>query len=576
MKCSIIIPTRQRSELLSATLDSLAQQTDKDFEVVVVCDGEDPPTRELAARYRAVYPLRWIFSQENEGQAAARNRGALAAEGEWLLFLDDDMIPSEDWVFLHRQNHENYGEHRNVVVYGKIVETYQHSPRSHTERFLRSERERGLAILESAYQRREMEFGRHACFGVNSSIRRGAFFAVGGFDPALRFVGEDFELGSRLHDHGIQFHFEPFAIVRHRNTKDPIEHFSYAVRSWAHRDLHRVRERRQRNEQTRLLASIGHGSPVRLLTRRMAWYWPRLFEMGARVCQPVVDATGSESCFRLWHRLRWASYWQALRSHGVTLDWILQCAGSPVPALMFHSISVPEDRAAGHYCVSPRRFLKLAGWLQMTGYKPLLPGEYLAGVASPRPVLLTFDDGYEDFYGEVFPLLQQMGWKATVFLVADRIGQSNVWDENILPKRRLLSLEQIREMHRHGVQFGSHSLTHPFLTRLSAGDLRREVADSKARLEDLLGSEVSCFAYPYGDLDLRVRGAVAEAGYKVAMTTQEGLNFWTDPFCLKRVNVGEKDTLLEFALKVTTGVDYRQKLGAWLRRARLAPDFNKA
>jgi peptidoglycan/xylan/chitin deacetylase (PgdA/CDA1 family) len=145
--------------------------------------------------------------------------------------------------------------------------------------------------------------------------------------------------------------------------------------------------------------------------------------------------------------------------------------------------------------------------------------------------------------------------------VVERIGQSNVWDEaNGYGKRNLLSLAQIRELHRYGIQCGSHSLTHPFLTQLSNADLRREVVDSKHRLEDLLGSEVSCFAYPYGDVDARVRRAVAEAGYKIGMTTEEGLNVWNDPLCLKRANVSEKDTVIDFALKLATGKDYRQDL----------------
>jgi peptidoglycan/xylan/chitin deacetylase (PgdA/CDA1 family) len=109
-------------------------------------------------------------------------------------------------------------------------------------------------------------------------------------------------------------------------------------------------------------------------------------------------------------------------------------------------------------------------------------------------------------------------------------------------------------------KIGSHSLTHPVLTRLSNVELRREVTDSKHRLEDLLGNEVSSFAYPWGEVDVRVRGAVAEAGYKFAMSTEEGANFRNDRFSLKRVNVSGQDTLFEFTLKLATGRDYRQRL----------------
>src|SRR5262245_58949265 len=102
MKFSVVIPTFQRSALLRETLDSLHRQTDKGFEVVVVCDGDDSATRKLAQRYRADYPLKWIFQVVNKGQASARNEGARAAQGELLAFLDDDTTPTDEWLALHR------------------------------------------------------------------------------------------------------------------------------------------------------------------------------------------------------------------------------------------------------------------------------------------------------------------------------------------------------------------------------------------------------------------------------------------------------------------------------------------
>ena len=88
----------------------------------------------------------------------------------------------------------------------------------------------------------------------------------------------------------------------------------------------------------------------------------------------------------------------------------------------------------------------------------------------------------------------------------------------------------------------------------------------KRKLEDLLGSEVSCFAYPWGIADMRVRAAVARAGYKVAMTAEGGLNFSEDALALKRINVGEVDTLPEIIYKLATGKDLRQRAKAFLTR----------
>jgi peptidoglycan/xylan/chitin deacetylase (PgdA/CDA1 family) len=134
-----------------------------------------------------------------------------------------------------------------------------------------------------------------------------------------------------------------------------------------------------------------------------------------------------------------------------------------------------------------------------------------------------------------------------------------VWDQAYgLRRRDLLTLDQIREMQRYGVEFGSHTLTHPCLLEVSDADLRREVGDSKRRLEDMLGTEVTSFAYPFGGVDQRVRAAVADTGYEMAFTTHPGMNWWGDPLCLKRAEVCETDGFLDFALKLRTGYGVRQ------------------
>jgi peptidoglycan/xylan/chitin deacetylase (PgdA/CDA1 family) len=131
----------------------------------------------------------------------------------------------------------------------------------------------------------------------------------------------------------------------------------------------------------------------------------------------------------------------------------------------------------------------------------------------------------------------------------------------------LLDVVQIREMHRYGVQFGSHSLSHPFLTELSDRELRREVFDSKSRLEEMLGHDVSCFAYPYGDLDARVRAAVADAGYRFAFTVNAGGNLWDDRLALNRIGLAEEDSILSLWMKLRTGRSFSEEvLSILLRR----------
>ena len=123
--------------------------------------------------------------------------------------------------------------------------------------------------------------------------------------------------------------------------------------------------------------------------------------------------------------------------------------------------------------------------------------------------------------------------------------------------RNLLTLEQIREMQKYGVEFGSHSLAHASLPGVSDAQLRREVGDSKHRLEDLLGAEVISFAYPYGEVDRRVRSAVSDAGYKLAFTAIPGVNWWNDPLCQRRAEVNDTTGLLDFMCELRHGRNFR-------------------
>src|SRR5215510_3679550 len=297
MKFSIVIPTFQRSALLRETLDSLSRQTDKDFEVVVVCDGHDPATRTLADQYQASYPLKWIFQETNKGQATARNEGAFAAGGELLAFLDDDTTPIDDWLALHRTHHKELGRNRIVAVCGKIVETYERPPNTPTEGFLRSGRDRYLAEADSSYRNMRTDFSQYVYFGVNSSIRKDAFLDARGFDPALRSFHEDLDLGLRLHNRGIPFVFEDRAIIYHRSTKDLCEYFRDGFRLMATTDVYRARDRGQRNPQTARLTTMQHGNVGQILFNRLCWKCPKSFARLTRWCERAVDAAASELLF---------------------------------------------------------------------------------------------------------------------------------------------------------------------------------------------------------------------------------------------------------------------------------------
>jgi peptidoglycan/xylan/chitin deacetylase (PgdA/CDA1 family) len=238
----------------------------------------------------------------------------------------------------------------------------------------------------------------------------------------------------------------------------------------------------------------------------------------------------------------------------------------PRCALMLHSISEPRAMEEAAYSIAPRRFHRLMRWFRTMGYGSLTTAEWLADKIPAKRVLLTFDDGYDDLYTELLPVVQEHHYTPVVFLVADLVGRTNLWDQaKGLRARKLLTLEQIREMQNCGVEFGSHSATHPLLTQLSDNQLRCEVNDSRRKLEDLLGVEVVCFAYPYGDVDDRVRGAVAEAGYRVAFTADPGTNLRNDLLLQQRAEVNDATGVPDFLFNLRYGQGVRMKLGALCR-----------
>lgn len=580
MTFSIIIPTRHRAQLLATTLDSLASQSCGDFEVIVVCDGEDPQTGALSETYSANYPLRWILTPENRGQASARNTGVLVARGEVLLFLDDDTVAASDLVYQHRRQHEAHSKEGILVVYGSLVYVDQPEPDSHTERLMRMERERTEAELDAyltrpGFESIELDHRYRGC-GVNCSIRRTAFLKYRGFDPALRYRAEDFELGSRLYDGGAQFVFEPRALAYHRETKQLSEQFRGIGEMTGRVDVYRALMKGQRNAQTRGLTWVQRRSPLRRL--KIYWYWnhPDTLRGPAELFRRVTDATGSVLSYHLWRRLEGAAgYWQGVRSEGLTLKALRELVGKPLPVLMFRSISLPRDPAEKGHTLSPKRFERVVRTLGRLRYASVDPAEGLSPAVDGRRVVLTFD-GFEDFYLEVFPHIRLFGLKPVVFLAVGRLGDWSGWDEQTGSlARKWLPVEQVRELHQQGVQFGSYGLTHAWLPGLPDEDLHREMVESKARLEDLLGSEVTCFAYPGGGVDQRVRGAVARAGYQFGFSRRAGLNFWEDRLALKCITVNEGDTAIDLLLKFVTGRSTAEHLPALLRRILRVGDTNK-
>jgi len=163
---------------------------------------------------------------------------------------------------------------------------------------------------------------------------------------------------------------------------------------------------------------------------------------------------------------------------------------------------------------------------------------------------LTFDDGYEDFLHTALPILEKLAFSATVFVVAGMLGQENSWEHRGGPKPRLrlLGVRGVREVQERGMEIGSHTLTHPRLSRLDRRVLVREVSESRQILSGILGTPVDGFCHPYGDLDSAAVQVVRETGYAYACATKKRVE--NTVYDWPRIYVGDKDSSLRLGIKL--------------------------
>ncbi len=230
----------------------------------------------------------------------------------------------------------------------------------------------------------------------------------------------------------------------------------------------------------------------------------------------------------------------------------------PVTMLMYHVIATPQNAAEARFCRTPDAFRKDMEQIQQAGYQVIPFATVLEGIAGKieipdKAVAITFDDGVACAYENALPILQEFGYPASVFVVSSLIGGYNDWCEIFgFPRRRMLTAYEIRALTESGVDIGSHTLSHVWLGKTEDASVVKEVQDSKAILEDILGQRISHFAYPFGSWSPFARNAVIEAGYTGACSTMSGRNRKdTDPYLLRRSEIKGNDAPWQFRLKLS-------------------------
>jgi peptidoglycan/xylan/chitin deacetylase (PgdA/CDA1 family) len=267
----------------------------------------------------------------------------------------------------------------------------------------------------------------------------------------------------------------------------------------------------------------------------------------------------------------------------------LLSSGQPVPILMYHSISRQAGPRFRECVVSPERFAEQMAYLARGGYTPVTVSQLVRARSAgdsglpDRPVVLTFDDGYADFYTEALPVLRKHGFAATLYVATGFVGGTSRWLRREGETRRaMLNWSQLTELRDSGIECGAHTQTHPHLDTLPPAEARAEIQRSKSMLEDRLGQAVSSFAYPFGHFDRRVRELVQAAGFSSACAVTPRLSPTADdPFALPRVMVHGGPNLAAFAaglrrrrsLATVVLLDVRSRMWQHARRAaaHLAP-----
>lgn len=189
---------------------------------------------------------------------------------------------------------------------------------------------------------------------------------------------------------------------------------------------------------------------------------------------------------------------------------------------MYHEVVPDGTETLPPYSVTQSQLRDVLKDFAARGYTSgslddVVGGQQQVNSNSRKRLVLTFDDGTSDFVEYALPVLQELGFSATLFIVAGLVGKRRVWTaldgQPALTPVPLLGTTDIRDLRHMGFTIGSHTVSHPWLPALNYEDVSREVRLSRVMLSDLLGEPVRWFAYPYVAADLKTRSLVQEAGY---------------------------------------------------------------
>jgi peptidoglycan/xylan/chitin deacetylase (PgdA/CDA1 family) len=237
-----------------------------------------------------------------------------------------------------------------------------------------------------------------------------------------------------------------------------------------------------------------------------------------------------------------------------------------VPVLMYHSISENLfGKSHPYYQINtaPEIFARQMRWLRNNGYRTIDTNELWRGLEKredlSKSVVITFDDGYRDFYTDAMEVMKQCGLSATIYLATDRIQDKSLRIDGV----EYLTWNEVRELQREGIRFGSHTVTHPDLRSLGPEQIEYELCCSKETMEDQLGVSVDSFAYPFAFPEQDkifthfLEDVLTNCGFENGVSTILGrASLRKNRFFLPRIPVNTWDDQQFFQAKIEGGYDW--------------------
>lgn len=244
-----------------------------------------------------------------------------------------------------------------------------------------------------------------------------------------------------------------------------------------------------------------------------------------------------------------------------------------IPVLMYHKIPDAPIQSKHRIFVERKKFEKHLQFFKFRGMTSITFKDYLSFANGERPIrefpkkpfILTFDDGYEDNYRNMLPLVKKFGFKGVLFLLGDFSVLSNYWDiEDDPDVNRLMTIEQKKEFVSLGWEIGAHTISHCNLTLLSGNSALKEIEMSKSCLEEKLQTNVISFAYPFGASNEEVKGLVEKSGFEFGILTDNGgIYIEDDRYAVFRVSMFPEENLFQLFKKTSSWYRtyYRRRRG---------------